>query len=221
LNPYLILGLEPNTPINEVKKAYRKLAMTCHPDRDNSNGEKFKTITQAFNDIRNNIKQNQFIPKQTVTSSVTISIQDILLNDEKLVSIMLPDRSIFNAKITIPNGVINNSVVRYANLIANNVDLKLIFRIQPELSWDIINNIDLVKTIKLDVFKLITGTQLELELLTNKIISITIPPKTQPNTKMKIHGHGLSYSQHVGDLYLIIEAFIPTDIPEELIALIS
>jgi DnaJ-class molecular chaperone len=51
-NPYEVLGLAPNTPLDEVKKAYRKLAMQHHPDKG-GNAEKFKEISQAYDDIIN------------------------------------------------------------------------------------------------------------------------------------------------------------------------
>ncbi len=48
---YEILGLEKNTSQDEIKKAYRKLAMQYHPDRnpgDKASEEKFKEAAQAY-----------------------------------------------------------------------------------------------------------------------------------------------------------------------------
>jgi curved DNA-binding protein len=47
---YKILGVDKNATQEEIKKAYRKLAMKYHPDRnpgDKSAEEKFKEITEA------------------------------------------------------------------------------------------------------------------------------------------------------------------------------
>jgi molecular chaperone DnaJ len=50
-NPYEILGVSPDTPLEDVKKAYKKLAMEWHPDRhggDKNAEEKFKEINNAY-----------------------------------------------------------------------------------------------------------------------------------------------------------------------------
>jgi len=50
---YETLGINANATDEEVKKAYRKLAMVHHPDRG-GNEDKFKEITTAYENITNN-----------------------------------------------------------------------------------------------------------------------------------------------------------------------
>ena len=50
-NYYNVLGIERNADQNEIKKAYRKLAMEYHPDRnpgDKKAEERFKLISEAY-----------------------------------------------------------------------------------------------------------------------------------------------------------------------------
>ena len=57
---YKILGVKSNAPINEIKKAYRKLAVKHHPDKPNGNSKKFKQVSEAYDILRNPEKRNQY-----------------------------------------------------------------------------------------------------------------------------------------------------------------
>ncbi|CAG8613314.1 6471_t:CDS:2, partial [Diversispora eburnea] len=49
-NYYEVLGVDTNSPESEIKRAYRKLAMKFHPDKnpDEAASEKFKEISHAY-----------------------------------------------------------------------------------------------------------------------------------------------------------------------------
>jgi len=50
-DPYRVLGLESRATAEEIKRAYRKLALRHHPDRnpgDQESEERFKSISQAY-----------------------------------------------------------------------------------------------------------------------------------------------------------------------------
>jgi DnaJ-class molecular chaperone with C-terminal Zn finger domain len=49
-NYYDILGVPRNATLDEIKKAYRELALKYHPDRNKSKEaeEKFKEINEAY-----------------------------------------------------------------------------------------------------------------------------------------------------------------------------
>lgn len=59
---YALLGVEPDASTDEVKRAYRKLAVELHPDRnaDAAVVEKFKEITSAYRTLSNAAKRRRY-----------------------------------------------------------------------------------------------------------------------------------------------------------------
>lgn len=50
-DPYEILEVEPDAPIEKIKKSYRKLALKYHPDRNQDDPEaaaRFIMISKAY-----------------------------------------------------------------------------------------------------------------------------------------------------------------------------
>lgn len=62
-DPYNVLGVEKNASAQEIKKAYRKLALQYHPDKNPDNKdaeEKFKEISAAYEILGNTEKREQY-----------------------------------------------------------------------------------------------------------------------------------------------------------------
>lgn len=62
---YSILGVSTNATTAEIKKAYRKLALKFHPDRNNGDlfaEEKFKEIQNAYEILTGSTKKTQYDP---------------------------------------------------------------------------------------------------------------------------------------------------------------
>lgn len=56
---YQVLGVEENSTQDEIKKAYRKLAVQYHPDKGGSE-EQFKKISEAYNILGDENKRSQY-----------------------------------------------------------------------------------------------------------------------------------------------------------------
>ncbi len=60
---YHILGVSSTSTLDEIKKAYKRLAIKYHPDRNKGNKlyeEKFKEITEAYEVLNNTEKRNMY-----------------------------------------------------------------------------------------------------------------------------------------------------------------
>ena len=59
-DPYKVLGIKTGDSLETAKKAYRKLAMKYHPDRNPGNKlaeEMFKEVNDAWNYLKDNISR--------------------------------------------------------------------------------------------------------------------------------------------------------------------
>lgn len=57
---YEILGVSKNASDDEIKKAYRRLAVQYHPDKDGGNEEKFKEISEAYEVLKDSSKRQRY-----------------------------------------------------------------------------------------------------------------------------------------------------------------
>jgi len=231
-NPYSVLKIPNTSSVADAKKAYKKLANIHHPDKG-GDIEKFKEIKNAYEqikqvtkvnttqsghhnfktqeDIYNYYKQYAHVyakPNPVIKVSASISVKKAVLGGEYTLAIQNN-----YITITLPKNIHNLEVVKFPKQL-NAIDLYIKFTIIKDNVWEIKNN-DLYKTEDINVFKLITGTSINVETIDDKTIKVKIPKNTQCNTKLKIQQQGITDRSNLlkkGDLYIILNPIIPNKI---------
>ncbi len=240
-NYYDTLGVNSNASQDEIKKAFRKLSMKHHPDRGGSE-EKFKEINEAysvlgnvqlrqeyddptpeirfnaggFSDVRSHIFDEFFRQqRERRTSSIRLNLhvdlKTAINGGSKLVSLQTPQGH-FTAEINVPVGVRDGETVRYPRLVEGS-DLNITFKINPDPTWERVGY-NLTRDYALDFWDLILGTKIVVKSIYDEQFQMTIPPRTEPGTLMRIKGKGVNGQ---GDMFVRILAKIPDEISDEII----
>ena len=83
-NYYEILGVEKNASNQEIRKAYKKLVIKCHPDKNIDNKEKaeevFKKITEAYSVLSDSDKRKRYDLYGTTENSSQINYMEVFTN---------------------------------------------------------------------------------------------------------------------------------------------
>ena len=210
MTPHDVLGIKPNSTAQDIKNAYRRLAMQHHPDRGGSN-QKFQQIQQAYRELSAAPVINQVIHAQ-----LDISLSDSIFGAVREFVINTPAGSI-PLRLEIPAGINNHDLVLYQNL-APGLQLYVRFRIAPDNNWVKIDN-DLHHTIDLDFWDLLLGCEITITTLTGAQIRVEIAANTEPSTRIRIRCGGTHGS--IENLYLTIRARLPRLVPAELLTMIQ
>lgn len=76
-------------------------------------------------------------------------------------------------------------------------------------------SLDVTVNRSIPFFDFLLGTEIPLETLDGRRLTLKIPANTKPGTKFRVKGKGKASSGRVGDLYVVVEALMPKEIPED------
>lgn len=248
MDPYKILGIEPNASADDIKTAYRKLASKHHPDRGGDT-KTFQNIQQAYDMLTDPNRRNQFefqahqhdmfgnfgnphtffhdfvnqftrqAQQKIYTVQVFLTLEQIAKNKKETVQLNTGvDTSVI--EIDIPPGVEDGSQFRY-NQIMKDGWLQITFRIYRHQKFEK-HGLDLYCTQDIDFMKLITGAKLNVVDILGNTLEINVAPMTKPGTKLRIAGKGLpGPNGFKGDQYVLLNGTLPDTLSEPLLNLIK
>ena len=248
MDHYSTLGVNKNASPEDIKKAYRRLANQHHPDKG-GDAAQFQKLQEAYSTLSDPQKkaaydnpQPQFdgfggFPedifshffggggfhhhrnrKQVAQISVDISLHDAYTGGEKSIQLNTP-QGLKTINVKIPRGVDTGNQVQYDNLI-DSVILIIRFNVMADSRFER-NGQNLYSKQNISVLDLIVGTTITVKTISGKELKVSVKPNTQPNSQIRISGHGMpivnSNHYQYGDYFLIVNAVIPENINQEII----
>jgi DnaJ-class molecular chaperone len=150
-----------------------------------------------------------------VTAELTVTFLEAARGTTRQITLSHTGKKL---KVKIPAGIDDGGKIRLAGQGAPgpngapNGDLILTVRVMPDQNFRREGN-DVFTTAEIDFKDAILGTKIDVKTLT-KTVKLTVPPGTQPGTKMRLKGQGLAVGGRQGDQYVEIKVTIPTHISD-------
>lgn len=244
---YNILGINKTSSAEEVKKAYRKLAMKCHPDRGGDHHE-FQKINEAYDILSNTEKRAayDFHGNNAFFNNNAQTFEDIFSQASNFgyTRRHSPPESVYHSRVAISlfeayNGVekvlqiqtqtetkvlkinipkgVNTGDKLRYDNIIGNSKLIIEFFVTPDSRFNRRGN-DLYTDLPISILDLIVGKKVKFTTIAEKTLEVTVTPKTQPSAQLKIKGGGMpSPSGEFGDQILVIKPFTPDVIHDDIV----
>ena len=181
-NPWDILGISEDASQEEIREAFKRLAMKYHPDRDSGDLETFKKINAAYNKLKN----NQMVPivkapeTKMVNLRLTIKQQVEGINDYIDVEGVL-------LKVKIRPGAQVDEKIKVRDKNQN-----FILNIKEQAHEDFTRyGYSLIMEYDLDILEAMTGGTISIISPTDEPLEIPIPAGVTTGYILTIPGQGL------------------------------
>jgi curved DNA-binding protein len=177
----------------------------------------FETIFNVFGTRFTHPGQQR---RQQARMSLWITLRDVAEGGKKTISVGT-QAGTQAMEIEIPLSINDGDTVQYPSAGPGGLDLFVTFRIHPDPRWNR-QELNLLTEHSISIWDLILGTEITITHLLGRSLTLTVPPRTQPGTMLRLKGQGLTSRQgHSGDLMIKIQALMPATISDELLEMIK
>jgi DnaJ-class molecular chaperone len=179
----------------------------------------FQTIFDIFG-TRFQPPGSQQQRRQQARMSLWITLSDVATGGLRAISVGT-QQGTHAVEIEIPPGINDGDSVQYPGAGPMvNMDLIITYRIHPDARFNR-NGLNLQAEHTVDIWDLIIGGAARIRDILGNELDVTIPPRTQPGTTVRLRGRGLADRKGTqGDLLVRLQARIPEEIDPDLLELI-
>lgn len=234
---YSILGISPFSDTDTIKKAYKKLALECHPDRGGVH-DTFTKIQEAYSVLGDPIKRSEYDNVNLRTNFFSVlkkGIVDMVFDyvnktDDMYHDICISLEDIYNkvvkkisVDVNIDDTVITEifeimceptkttcTITGRGNKVKNKSRGNIIFkfRIQKHTHFTLANN-NLLYTHNINLGDALTDTHIHIPYFNNQVLNVPIRSPITPGYVITLHTFGID-KQH--DLIVTCNVIFPTKI---------
>ena len=159
----------------------------------------------------------QQVPKGgDITTSLNITFLEAVRGVQKTLRLSGSGKKI---KVKIPAGIEHLGKIRLRGqgqpspTGGPNGDLIITVHVMPDQNFRRDGN-DIISTAEISFIEAIKGCKVNVKTLT-QTVALTIPPGTQPGTKLRLKGAGLKVGDRAGDMYVEVKVTIPKTLTEK------
>lgn len=153
---------------------------------------------------------------------IPVPLVSTLEEQKKTVNVRTTNGEHSTVEVTIPRGVTNGTVIKYPGLgdnLFNTIargDLYVHINVHNAEGY-IANGIDLYTQINVNCLLAITGGEVVVKGIDDRLFKLTVPPGSQPSTKFRIPNQGLFQmsTDNRGDLYITLGITVPQNLNVE------
>ncbi|EKE29976.1 MAG: Chaperone protein DnaJ [uncultured bacterium (gcode 4)] len=214
---YDILWIDKKSSEAEIKKAYRKKAMEWHPDKhkwDKKAEEKFKEINEAYETLKDSKKRQQYDTFGSRWANFWGSWQWFSWFEDIFGNFSSWGNSFSSQSFDFSDLFWDSAWGSRGRKTSSNPFWRETYSQTAQAEREA-PKLDVVKTYEVPVFDLILGTKLNIETVYGENLKLKIPEWTKPWTKFKIKEKWRKSEWKTGDMYIIVDAKMPKNIPDD------
>lgn len=152
--------------------------------------------------------------RQQTRMTLWVSLSDVASGERRTVSVGT-NGGISMIEIGIPVGIDDGATVQYSGIGPGGGDLLVTFKIHPHPAWQR-DGFNMITDHVIDMWHCILGGESEIRDILGNRLAITIPPRCQPGTVLRLRGRGMRMRDRpgAGDILVRITTRIPETIPD-------